>query len=80
MIIKTLFEIKKSDKLTLAKDENYSSFFVKQIIENGKTIQNASRGKTILIKTTYPRPFLNIGDELCFTTQKKDEKQPHNLL
>ncbi|MGI6589893.1 MAG: U32 family peptidase [Candidatus Iainarchaeum sp.] len=80
LIIKTLFEIKKSDKLTLAKDENYSSFFVKQIIENGKTIQNASRGKTILIKTTYPRPFLNIGDELCFTTPKKADENNNPII
>ncbi|MDD2531451.1 MAG: U32 family peptidase, partial [Candidatus ainarchaeum sp.] len=71
LLVKTFFEIKRSDKLTLVKDENYSSFFIKQIIENGSETQSSNKGKTILIKTTYPRPFLNIGEELFFTTPKK---------
>lgn len=80
LLVKTFFEIKRSDKLTLVKDENYSSFFIKQIIENGSKTQSSNKGKTILIKTTYPRPFLNIGDELFFTTPKKAEEKNNPII
>lgn len=80
LIIKTFEEIKKGDKLTLARDENYSSFFVKEIIEQGKEVLFSKKSKTILIKTTYPRPFLERGNELCFTTPKKVDNSNNPII